>query len=58
MYYQKNGEYQFDDINVVFGENWKDSIKNLTIDEFNDAFEERFYLEVYDLYGVNNATIW
>ena len=58
VYYQKDGEYQFDDINTVFGENWKDSIKNFTIDEFNDAFEERFYLEAYDLYGVNNATIW
>ena len=58
VWYETNGDWQCDEVSVAFGENWEDCMKNLTIDEFNELWDERFFLEVYDIYGINNATIY
>ena len=58
VYYEVNGEYQWEEVGIAFGENWEDFMKNLTINEFNELWEGCFYLEVFDVHGVNNVTIW
>lgn len=58
IYYEVNGEYLWEEVGIAFGENWEDFMKNLTINEFNKIWEDCFYLEVWDIYGVDNVTIW
>lgn len=58
VYCEVNGKYQWEEVNVIFGENWEDFMKSLTIGEFNKIWEDCFYIAVYDIHGVDNATIW
>jgi hypothetical protein len=54
----EDDEACWDTVRQVYGEYWKDFMKNLSIDDFNEIWEGCFYLEVWDIYGVDNATIW
>lgn len=51
VYCKINGKYQWEEIGIAFGENWEDFLKNLTIDEFNELWEEWFYIEEREVFG-------
>lgn len=54
----ENNDYDWDTVKQVYGEHWEDFMKNLTINEFNELWEGCFYLEAFDIHGINNVTIW
>ena len=54
----EDGEACWDTVKQVYGECWKDFMKNLTINEFNEIWEGCFYLESYTVHGIDNVTIW
>lgn len=54
----ENNEACWDSVKQVYGASWKDFMKNLTVDEFNEIWDGCFYLEPYTVHGINNVTIW
>lgn len=55
---EDDDEACWDAVKQVYGEHWKDFMKNLTINEFNEIWDGCFYLESYTIHGVDNVTIW
>ena len=46
-----NDDEEWLPINEVLGSDWKAKVLNMTLKEFNEIFEDRFYLEVIEVYG-------
>lgn len=51
VYCEINGKYQWEEVGIAFGENWEDFMKNLTIKEFNELWEDWFYIEEREVFG-------
>lgn len=43
---------QWVSLNSYFGENWADRLGEMTIDEIEEVFEDNFYFEKFEVYGV------
>lgn len=42
---------KWDTIKNVFGEDWETKIRNMTLEEFEETFENMFYLHKVEVYG-------
>ena len=58
VYWKFDGKWQWVEVRDAFGEDWKEFMKHLSIDIFNNIWDGKFYLEVNEIYGVDNATIY
>ena len=43
---------QWVSLNSYFGENWADRLREMTTDEIEEVFEDNFYFEKFEVYGV------
>ena len=43
---------QWVSLRSYFGENWADRLREMTVDEIEEVFEDNFYFEKFDVYGV------
>lgn len=44
---------QWVSLNSYFGENWADRLREMTTDEIEEVFEDNFYFEKFEVYGVD-----
>ena len=48
-----NGNEGPSSVKDTFGENWQQAIKNLSLGEFNDTFDDSFLLDPQNIYTTN-----
>lgn len=44
---------QWVSLRSYFGENWVDRLREMTTDEIEEIFEDNFYFERFEVYGVD-----
>lgn len=45
-------------IKEVYSKDWEHFLRFLTVEQFNEVLVCCFYLETWEVEGINNATIW
>lgn len=58
IYVLDGPNWGFHEVCEVYGENWAEFMRNLTIDQFNKIWDGLFYLEEWEVFGIDNVTIW